>query len=74
MCDLAIRQRRMRMFRSILMIWHSQAADFNLHSPGARRAGRLPLKTRSFLDHCVPRLHASLADLLPADAAALPVI
>jgi hypothetical protein len=34
--------------------------------------GSLPLKTRSFLDFCVPRLRAALADLLPASAA-LPV-
>ena len=33
--------------------------------------GSLPLKTRSFLDYCVPRLRAALADLLPADAAVL---
>jgi hypothetical protein len=32
--------------------------------------GSLPLKTRSFLDYCVPRLRAALADLL-ADAAAV---
>jgi hypothetical protein len=31
----------------------------------------LPLKTRSFLDYCVPRLRAALADLLRADAPAL---
>lgn len=31
----------------------------------------LPLNTRSFLDYCVPRLCAALADLLPADAAVL---
>jgi hypothetical protein len=35
------------------------------------RQGSLPLKTRSFLDYCVPRLRAALADLLPADAAVL---
>lgn len=28
----------------------------------------LSLKTRSFLDYCVPRLRAALADLLPAAA------
>jgi len=33
--------------------------------------GSLPLKKRSFLDYCVPRLRAALADLLPADAAVL---
>jgi hypothetical protein len=33
--------------------------------------GSLPLKTRTFLDYCVPRLRAALADLLPADAAVL---
>jgi hypothetical protein len=33
--------------------------------------GSLPLKTRSFLDYCVPRLRAALADLLAADAAVL---
>jgi len=33
--------------------------------------GSLPLKTRSFLDYCAPRLRAALADLLPADAAVL---
>jgi hypothetical protein len=44
---------------------------FSPYSPGARRAGLLPLKTRSFLDYCVPRLRAALADLLPADAAVL---
>ena len=34
--------------------------------PGGQ--GSLPLKTRSFLDFCVPRLRAALADLLPASA------
>jgi hypothetical protein len=38
--------------------------------PGGQ--GSLPLKTQSFLDFCVPRLRAALADLLPASAA-LPV-
>jgi hypothetical protein len=33
--------------------------------------GSLALKMRSFLDYCVPRLRAALADLLPADAAVL---
>jgi hypothetical protein len=33
--------------------------------------GSLPLKTRSFLDYCVRRLRAALADLLAADAAVL---
>jgi len=33
--------------------------------------GSLPLKTWSFLDCCVPRLRAALADLLPADAGVL---
>jgi len=37
--DLAIWHRLMRMFRTLLIIWHSQAADFNPYSPGARRAG-----------------------------------
>ncbi len=37
--DLAIWHRRMRMFRSLLIIWHSQVADFDPDSPGARRAG-----------------------------------
>ena len=60
----------MRMIRSLLIIWHSQAVDLNPYSPGARRAA-LPLKTRSFLDYCVPRLRAALADLLHADAAVL---
>jgi hypothetical protein len=31
----------------------------------------MPLKTRSFLDYCVPRLRTAPADLLPADAAVL---
>jgi hypothetical protein len=33
--------------------------------------GSLPLKTRSFLDYCVPRLRAALADLVPDAAAVL---
>ena len=37
--DLAIWHRLMRMFRSLLIIWHSQPADFNPYSPRARRAG-----------------------------------
>ena len=36
-----------------------------------REQGSLPLKTRRFLDYCVPRLRAALADLLSADAAVL---
>ena len=69
--DLAIWHRLMRMFRSLLIIWHSQAADFNPYSPLARRAGCLPLKTRGFLDYCVPRLRAALADLLARRPAVL---
>ena len=68
---LAIWHRLMRMFRSLLIIWHSQAVGFNPISlvHGGQRC--LPLKTRGFLDYCVPRLRAALADLLPADAAVL---
>ena len=69
--DLAIWHRLMRMFRSLLIIWHSEAADFNPIHLVYGRQGCLPLKTRSFLDYCVPRLRAVLADLLPADAAVL---
>jgi hypothetical protein len=36
--DLAIWHRLMRMFRALLIIWHSQAVDLNPYSPGARRA------------------------------------
>jgi hypothetical protein len=43
------------------------------NSPQNASASSLPLKlkSRSFLDYCVPRLRAALADLLPADAAVL---
>jgi hypothetical protein len=43
--------------------WHCLAAPAS--------DGSLPLKTRSFLDYCVPRLRIALADLLPADVAVL---
>ena len=37
--DLAIWHRLMRMFRSLLIIWHSEAADFNpIHLVYGRRA------------------------------------